>query len=147
MKLSLVIDELVSEKGLDRTTLSGIMCEGILAAYKKKYPDLDISVEYNKKTDEIEAFIKKTIVSAVQDENAQIGIRKARALKEDAALGEVINVPFAEKIGRIEILRAKQVIAQRIKEVEAAEVYEEFKDREGSILQGVIHKVEQNGVA
>ena len=88
MKLSLVIDELVSEKGLDRTVLSGIMCEGILAAYKKKYPDLDISVEYNKKTDEIEAFIKKTVVSTVQDEDTQISIRKARAFKDDIAIDE-----------------------------------------------------------
>jgi len=145
VKLSLVIDELVSEKGLDRTVLSGIMCEGILAAYKKKYPDLDILVEYNKKTDEIEAFIKKTVVSTVQDEDTQISIRKARALKDDIAIDEIISVPFTEKIGRIEILKAKQIIAQKIRSIEALTIYNEFKPKEGTIVYGVVYKNEHSG--
>ena len=145
MKLSLVIDELVSEKGLDRTVLSGIMCEGILAAYKKKYPDLDILVEYNKKTDEIEAFIKKTVVSTVQDEDTQISIRKARALKDDIALDELISVPFTEKIGRIEILKAKQIIAQKIRSIEALTIYNEFKPKESTVVYGVVYKNEHSG--
>lgn len=145
MKLSLVIDELVTEKGLDRTILSGIICEGILAAYKKKYPDLDIFVEYNKKTDEIEAFIKKAVVQSVQDEDLEISIRKARALKDDIAIGETIDVPFSEKIGRIEILKAKQVIAQKIRSIEALTIYNEFKPKEGSIVYGVLYKNEHSG--
>ncbi len=145
MKLSLVIDELVTEKGMDRSTLSAIMCEGIVAAYKKKHPDLDISVDYNKKTDEIEAFIKKTVVSSVQDDSLEISIRKARALKDDVSLGDVLEVPFEEKLGRIEILKAKQVIAQRIRSIEALSVYNEFKPKEGTIVYGVVYKNEHSG--
>lgn len=145
MKLSLVIDELVSEKGLDRSVLSGIMCEGILAAYKKKYPDLDISVEYNKKTDEIEAFAAKTVVSTVENENTQVSIRKARAIKDDVAIGETIQIPFVEKIGRIEILKAKQIIAQKIRAVEALGIYNEFKPKEGTVVYGTIYKNEHSG--
>ena len=111
MKLSLVIDELVTEKGLDRTVLGEVICEGILAAYKKRYPDIDMAVEYNKKTDEIDAFVKKTVVITVQNEETEISVRKARALKDDISVDEVISVPFTEKLGRIEILKAKQVIA------------------------------------
>jgi len=145
VKLSLVIDELVTEKGLDRTTLSGIMCEGILAAYKKRYPDLDINVVYNKKTDEIEAFIKKIVVATVQDEETEISIRKARALSDDVAVDEMIEVPFTEKLGRIEILKAKQVIAQRIRSIEALTIYNEFKPKEGTIVYGVVYKNEHSG--
>ena len=52
MKLADVIEELVEERGLDRVVLGSIICEGMLAAYQKKYPDLVLRVEYNKKTDE-----------------------------------------------------------------------------------------------
>lgn len=145
VKLSLVIDELVSEKGLDRTTLSEIMCEGILAAYKKRYPDLDIAVEYNKKTDEIEAFTKKLVVTTVQDEDTQISIRKARALQDDISVDETLSVPFTEKLGRIEILKAKQVIAQKIRSIEALTIYTEFKPKEGTIVYGVVYKNEHSG--
>ncbi len=145
VKLSLVIDELVSEKGLDRATLSSIMCEGILAAYKKRYPDLDIVVEYNKKTDEIEAFIKKNVVQAVQNEETEISIRKARAIKDDIAIGETIEAPFMEKLGRIEILKAKQVIAQKIRSIEAQTIYNEFKPKEGTVVYGVVYKNEHSG--
>ena len=146
MKLSIVLDELVSEKGLDRVTLTKVMCEGILAAYKKRYPDLNISVNYNKKTDEIEASIKKTVVAQVENDELEIGIRKARAVNEDASIGDEVEVPFTEKIGRIEILKAKQIIAQRIHAIEASRVYEEFKPKEGSIVYGVVYKNEHNGV-
>ena len=65
---------------------------------------------------------------------------------KDAEIGQRITIPFDGTIGRIEIMRAKQVIAQKIKEIEASEIYNAFKDKEGSILQGMVHKVEQNGI-
>lgn len=146
MKLSQVIEELVEERGLDRNVLSAVMCEGMLAAYTKKYPDLPIEVSYNKKTDEIEVTIQKTIVNTVSDEDIEISLRKARAINEKAELGETISVPFELPIGRIEILKAKQVIAQKIRSIEASTVYEEFHNKEGTIVHGVIHKCERSGV-
>lgn len=146
VKLSQVIDELVEEKGLDRTVLSTIMCEGMLAAYKKRYPDLPLDVTYNKKTDEIEVTIQKTIVNAVDDEDTQISLRKSRALKESAQVGDVISVPFELPIGRIEILKAKQVIAQKIRSIEADAIYQEFISKQGTIVHGVIHKCEHSGI-
>lgn len=146
MKLSHVLEELVEEKGLDRGTLNSIMCEGMLAAYKKKYPEYTFDVVYNKKTDEVEIFSKKTVVSAVVDDALEISVRKARLVKESAELGDVVDMPFEKPIGRIEILKAKQIIAQKIRSIEALAVYNEFKPKEGTILHGVIHKCERNGV-
>lgn len=145
MKLSHVIEELIEEKGLDRNVLINVMCEGMLAAYKKKYPELVLDVTYNKKTDEIEVFIQKTVISSVTDENTQISLRKARAIKEDAQLSEQIWVPFEGSIGRIEILKAKQIIAQKIRAIEAANIYNEFKPKENTIVHGTIYKCERNG--
>lgn len=146
MKLSLVIDELVEEKGLDRAALSDIICEGMLAAYQKKYPDLPLKVIHNKKTDDIEVLIEKKVVSNVEDEDKEISLRKARFAEKKIDLGESLWVPFEGPIGRIEILRAKQVIATKIRKIEAEIVYNEFKNKEGTIIHGMIHKCERSGV-
>lgn len=146
MKLSDVIEELVEERGLDRSVLSSIVCEGIIAAYEKRYPSLVISIDHDKKTDEIRVLVDKLVVDGLpEDEEFEISLKKARAINPNAQVNSYVKVPFDGKIGRIEILRAKQVIAQKIRTVEAMAVYNEFKDKEGSIVNGVIHKCERNG--
>ena len=145
MKLTEVINQLVEEKGLDRNILNSIVCDGMLAAYKKKFPDLDIKVDYDKKTGEIEVAIKKMVVASVKDEDKEISLRKAKNLDQSAEISQEIWVPFEEKIGRIEILKAKQVIAEKIRTIESSIVYKAFKDREGSIIQGTIHRCERGG--
>lgn len=146
MKLSHVIEELIQERGLDRNTLNKIICEGMLAAYQKRYPDLNLDSFYNKKEDEVKITIEKTVVASVEDEDTQISLRKARSIKEDVQLGDILPVPFDKPIGRIEILKAKQVIAQKIRSIEALAVYQEFKPKENTIVHGVIHKCERNGM-
>ena len=146
MKLSQVIEELVEERGLDRSVLSEIICEGLLAAYLKKYPDLELSVSYDKNTDELQVNVEKEVVQTVEDDLAQMTVRKARAVDKTAELDDKIKVPFNAPIGRIEILKAKQIIAQKIRAIEHAAVFEEFKPKEGTIVHGVIHKADRHGV-
>lgn len=145
MNLSHVIDELVDERGLDRNILTAIVAEGMLAAYQKKHPDLELVAEYNKQTDEIDVTVQKEVVGSVKDEDTEITVRKARSINKDAELGDLIWVPFDGAIGRIEILKAKQIIAQKIRTIEATQVHDEFKSKEGTIVHGVIHKCERNG--
>lgn len=145
MRLTEVIDELVEERGLDREILSGIVCEGMLAAYTKKYPDLTLNVSFDKKTNEMIILIEKEVVENVEDEDLEISLRKARLVNAKAEIGDKVQVPFDGKIGRIEILRAKQVIANSIRRIEASAVYDEFKDKEGTIIHGTVHKVERGG--
>ena len=146
MSLFEVIETLVEERGLEKSVLSDIVCEGMLAAYQKKYPDLALRVKYDEKIEAPQPEIEKTIVTTVQDDDLEISVRKAKGLSPKLKKGDTIWVPFTGSIGRIEVLRAKQFIATRIREIEAAAVYEEFKDKEGTILQGVIHKCERSGV-
>lgn len=145
MKLSVIIDELVEERGLDRNILAQIISEGMLSAYKKKYPNLPLSVNFNKKTDEIEVKVEKKVVSSVTNEDTEISLRKARSINSDVNEGDVISLPFEGSIGRIEILKAKQIIAQKIRSMEASAIFKEFKPKEGTIVQGVIYKCERNG--
>jgi len=78
VRLTDVIEELIEEKGIERPVLNSVICEGMLAAYKKKYPDLEFLVEIDKKTGEIKVTIEKEVVSSVQDETRQISLKKTR---------------------------------------------------------------------
>ena len=146
MKLSQVIDELVEERGLERSVLGEIVCAGILAAYQKKYPDLSLEVVHDVKSDELVVSVKKQVVGSIEDVDREIGLKKARLINRDAQVGDTVSVPFEGRVGRIEILKAKQVIAQGIRDVESAATYECFKDKVGAILYGAVHKAENAGV-
>lgn len=145
VKLSDVIEELVEERGLDRNVLGSIISEGMLAAYQKKYPTLSLRAHYDKKTDEVVVEVEKTVVSAVENESTEISLRRAQNIDKDFSAGQQIWLPFDGSIGRIEILRAKQVIASKIRKIEADAVFNEFKDKEGTIVHGIIHKCERGG--
>lgn len=140
-----VIAELVDEKGLDQTSLQNIICEGILAAYLKKYPDLVLRVIINKKTEAVQVEAEKTIVASVQNPRFEIALKKASLLQKGISVGDKIWTPFEEPIGRVEILKARQIIATKLKDVEALSIYEAFKEKQGEIVQGVIHKHDPAG--
>ena len=145
LNLSDVIEGLVEERGLNREKIVSIVCEGMLAAYRKRFPLVHFFVEFNKKSGAIEIFSEKKVVSSVIDEEQEISLRKAKSIDPIAELDGTVRVPFEEKIGRIEILTAKQVIAGKIRDLEQFAVYNDFKEKEGSIVTGVIHKRERSG--
>ncbi|UNE34954.1 transcription termination factor NusA [Vermiphilus pyriformis] len=146
MRLGDVIEELVEERGLDRSVLGEVICEGMVAAYSKRYPDVTFKAHYERKSDELIIEVEKEVVPTVEDEDTQISLKKAKIINPSAEIGSRIVMPFDGKIGRIEILRAKQIIAQRIRKIESDAVYEQFKDKENTIVHGLIHKCERNGV-
>jgi N utilization substance protein A len=146
VKLSQVLEELVEEKGLDKNIVTDIVCQELQSTYAKKYPTYQLEVAYNRKTDDMQILTHKQIVSAVEDNDKQISLRKARSLDPAAKISDTISVPFELPLGRIEIFKVKQNIAQHIKNIEYAEVYKTFKPKEGTIIQGTIHKIERAGV-
>lgn len=146
MNLFDVIEELVSERGLERETLENIICEGMLAAFERKYPDAVLKAEYDAKAGSVKILAEKKVVPSVKDPEKEISAKKAHTFDKKAKADDMMWVPFEEKIGRIEILRARQVIANQIRRVEASIVYDEYKDRQGEIVHGTIHKVERGGI-
>lgn len=139
-----VISELVDEKGLKKSDLNEIIKEGILAAYLKKYPEAVLRIDFDK-IGGVVVEIQKIVVTDPENELTQISLRKARFIKKDIQLDEAMWLPFEGTIGRVEILKAKQVIASRIRDVEALSVYNEFIDKQGSIVHGTVHKCEHSG--
>lgn len=143
--LNKVIAELVDEKGLDHTALHSIVCEGIHAAYAKKYPEAVLRVAINKKTEALVVEIQKTVVSSVENPEAEISLKKAMALQKGVAVGDQLWIPFEEPIGRVEILKARQLIASKLKDIESQSIADMFVDKVGTIVQGVVHKHEFSG--
>lgn len=146
MKLADVIDELVEERGLEKEALSSIVCEGMLAAYQRKYPDLVFKAEEDAATGDLVVFVQKQVVNTVEDDWTEISLKKARNIDKDISPDDHLWIPFEGKIGRVEVLRARQVIASKIKQVEAKIIYDQFKNKQGQIIIGTIHKAERNGV-
>ncbi|NDD55066.1 transcription termination factor NusA [bacterium] len=147
MNLTDVIESLVEERGLDRDKVVTIVSEGIAAAYNKKYPGVTFHVSYNKKTGNLDIASDKEVVATVEDEDFEISLRKAKIVDPEAQLGAVIQVPFEEPIGRIEILTAKQIIAGKIRDLEQLAIYDDFKDKQNTIITGTVHKRERAGYA
>ncbi len=146
MKLSAVIEELVEERGLDRDVLNNIICEGMLAAYQKKFPSLLLRAHHDKQAEDVAVEVEKQVMSVVTDGDTQLSTRKAHHIDKKLKAGDTVWVPFDGDIGRIEILRAKQVIANKIRKIEAEAIYNEFKEKENSIVHGVVHKCERGGI-
>lgn len=147
MNLADVIESLVEERGLDREQVIAIVCEGMLSAYSKRFPDIVFDMSFNKKTGSLDIFSEKTVSSSVTDEDHEISLRKAKILDPSAELGSTVKVPFEDNIGRIEILLVRQVIANKIRELESQAVFNDFKNKKDTILTGVVHKKERNGMA
>lgn len=147
MKLADVIDELVEERGLKRESLSAIVCEGMLAAYQRKYPDLILKIEEDSITGDPVVFVQKNIVASVNDEYDEISLKKARNIDKNVTINEHLWLPFEGKIGRVEVLKARQIIAHKIKQIEAQIIYNQFKDKQGQIVIGTVHKSERSGVS
>lgn len=146
MKLAEVIEELVEERGLDRSTLASIVSEGMLLAYQKKYPELSLKIDLDKKTGELSVFVEKEVVATVEDSDIQVSLKKARFIDDSLEVGSQVWMPFEGSIGRVEILKARQFIAGKIRKIEAAIIYEQFKDREGDLVQGTVHTCEFGGM-
>lgn len=143
--LNKIITELVDEKGLNQAELRHVIQEGLLAAYAKKYPDVTLRVLVDDLNDGLIVEVEKKVVSKVENNLSEISLKKAQHIKKTIKLDETIWLPFQEPIGRVEILKARQIIASMLKDIEARGIYEAFKDKQGAIVQGVVHKHEQAG--
>lgn len=143
--LSKIIAELVNEKGLDSSSLKSVVQEGLLAAYTKKYPEVTLRVSLQEDGGQCFVEVEKRVVSKVEDPQQEVSLKKAQHLKKGVKVDDTIWLPFEEPIGRVEILKARQVIATMLKDIEAKSIYDAFKDKQGGIVQGVVHKHEQSG--
>ncbi|MDR1309495.1 MAG: transcription termination factor NusA [Deltaproteobacteria bacterium] len=147
-ELKRIIDQICRDKGLDRSVLIITLEEAIRSAAKRKYGLSDnFEVTFNEETGEIDVFHFKEVVEEVTSPGTQISLEEAKKLDPESALGEELGVKLdASNFGRIAAQSAKQVIIQRMKDAERDLIFDEYKDRVGEIVNGIIQRVDKGNI-
>jgi transcription termination/antitermination protein NusA len=143
-ELLLVADAVAREKSIDRDEVLEAMEQAIQKAGRAKYGhEKDIRATIDRKTGDVRLSRWLEAVETVENEETQIPIQVARKEKPEIKIGEHLVDPLPPiDFGRIAAQTAKQVIVQRVREYERKRQYDEFKDRIGEIINGVVKRTE-----
>jgi N utilization substance protein A len=145
--LNYVIDQVGKDKGIDRKVIIEALEQAVLTASRKKYGHQgEIEVRYNEEAGEIELFQFKQVVEEVVNPSTEISLKEARALDNEAQIGDSLGVKLDTDFGRIGAQTAKQVIIQKVRDAERENVYNEFKDRKGDLVSGVVQRMEKGSL-
>ncbi len=143
-----VADAVAREKNISREDILTAMEMAIQKAGKAKYGhDHDIRTKIDRRTGEVKLFRYLLVADHVENEVTQISFKEARSRQPDIKVGDFVmeELPPID-LGRIAAQTAKQVIVQKVREVERQHEYEEYKDRKGEIINGVVRRVEFGNV-
>jgi N utilization substance protein A len=151
-ELLLVVDAVANEKGVDKNVIFDAMEAALASAAKKRYPNEDVAarVSIDTESGDYETFRRWEVVAddvVMESPDRQIRLMDAVDTHADILVGEFIEEPIENPdFGRIAAQAAKQVIVQRVREAERAQVVEAYKDRIGELITGVVKRVERGSV-
>ncbi len=148
LELLQIADAVAREKVIDRQIVIAAMEDAIQKAARSRYgSETNIKAEINPKTGEIRLARLREVVETIETPAAEITVEEARERNPDAGLGDFISEPLPPlDFGRIAAQSAKQVTVQKAREAERERQYEEFKDRIGDVVNGVVKRVEYGNV-
>ncbi|PLX91957.1 MAG: transcription termination/antitermination protein NusA [Desulfuromonas sp.] len=143
--LNHVIDQVVKDKGVDREILVEALESAVLSAANKKYRNTrELEAHYNTEQGEVELFEFVTVVDEVQDSYKEIDLEEAREIDPDVECGDSLGMKMdSGSFSRIAAQTAKQVIIQKVREAEREGIYNEFKDRVGELVNGIVRRYER----
>jgi N utilization substance protein A len=146
------VESVANEKGIDKEIIFEALEAALASATRKRLgEDMDARVSINRKSGEYEVF-RRWKVFADDSRELEFPERELRledALDVDPAaeIGGFVEVPLpSETFGRIDAQTAKQVIVQKVREAERAQVVDAYKDRIGTLCSGIVKRVDRNGV-
>ena len=143
-----VADAVAREKSIDREQVLDAMEQAIQKAGRSKYgQEHDIRAVIDRKSGEISLARYIEVVEEIENEVTQLTLPEAHHRKNDAVLGEFIVDPLPPiDFGRIAAQTAKQVIVQKVREAERERQFEEYKDRAGEVVNGLVKRIEFGNV-
>lgn len=149
LELKKAIDQISKDKGIDRDMLVDTLEEAVRTSVLRRFSeDMDVEVTYNDETGDIEVYQFKIVVEDgdVANEDTQIALEDARSHDPSVQLDDEIGFRVkVENLGRIAAQSAKQVIIQRMRDAEQEIIYEEYKDRIGEIVSGIVQRRDKGG--
>ncbi len=145
LELKRVIDQVSRDKGINKEVLISTLVEAIGSAAKKKLGlKREIEVNYNEELGEIEVFEFKEVVDKIKDPDTQVSLEEGKKLDPECEIGDSLGIKMeTSSFGRIAAQSAKQVIIQRMKDVERDIVFEDFKDRKGEVINGIVQRFDK----
>ncbi len=149
-EILLVVDVVSNEKGVDKEIIFQAIEAALATATRKRHAgDIDVRVQIDRETGDYRTFRRWEVVEddAVEFPQRQFTLSAAREDDPDIQIGDYIEEEIeSESFGRIAAQTAKQVIVQKVREAERARVVEEYKDRVGEMLYGIVKRVERGNV-
>jgi N utilization substance protein A len=143
-----VVEQVSRDKGIDRRVLIKALEEALRSAARKKFGSkMEIEVQYNEETGEIEVFQFKEVAEAVTEPALEISLEEGRKLDPDCEIGDSLGTKMdTTTFGRIAAQSAKQVIIQKMKDAEKDAVFSSFIDRKGEIINGIVQRIDRGDI-
>ena len=151
-EILLVVDAVSNEKGVDKDIIFEAIEAALASATRRRHgEDIDVRVAIDRETGEYDTFRRWLVFDDASTElevpDRELRMIDAVDIDENAEPEGFVEVPMdSVEFGRIAAQTAKQVIVQKVREAEREQVVEEYKEREGELLSGIVKRVDRNGV-
>ena len=151
-EILMVVDAVSNEKGVEKEIIFEAIEAALASATRRKHgEDIDVRVAIDRETGDYDTFRRWTVFEDESTElefpDRELRMIDAVDIDENAEPGGYVEVPMESvEFGRIAAQTAKQVIVQKVREAEREQVVEEYKEREGELLSGLVKRVDRNGV-
>ncbi|MCR4440928.1 MAG: transcription termination factor NusA [Peptococcaceae bacterium] len=142
------LNELEKEKGINIDVIIEAIEAALVSAYKKNFgTQSNMRVAIDRGTGDIKVFSRKIVVEEVQNPREEMALSEARRKDPRYELGDVVEVEVTPReFGRIAAQTAKQVVVQRLREAERDMIFDEYANREGDIVTGIVQRQEGKNV-
>ena len=139
------LEDLEKEKGIKKEYLLESIETALVTAYKRNFDSSEnVKVVMDKQTGSTNVYSVKEIVEKVENPVTQIDLKSAKKINKTLKVGDQVDIEIVPKnFGRIAAQTAKQVIVQKIREAERDVLYNEYSDRKGEIVSGIIQKADR----
>ena len=139
-----ILEQISRDKGIDKETLIDALKAAVEVAARKRYPTAkELQSEFNESTGEVEIYLEKTVVETIELPDEQISLQDASEFSEDVQIGDQVLVQqVLENYGRTAAQLAKQVIIQKLREAEIDLTYNDYIDKKGELINGMVHRME-----
>jgi len=144
-QLAVAIRAIAEEKNLPEELVADVVQQALAAAWRRDYGDREqeVRVRMNLNTGEVTAYVTKEIVETVESPQTEVSLSEAQVMRKNVKIGETVEVvQKVEDFGRVAAQTAKQVIMQRLREAEREIVLAEYEDKIGTVVNGVVSRVE-----
>jgi N utilization substance protein A len=148
INLNEILRQVAREKDIDLERWIAALEDAMASAAKKQHRIKEpVRSHLDRETGKFDAFIVKKVVETVEDPLAEWTVDEARDHKPDAEVGDEIHLPIStDGLGRIAAQNAKQVLYQRVREAERENIYNEYIDRVGEVLNGTVKRFERGDI-